>query len=153
MSDMIKRLREQADDEDKYAVEQDFWHGDILREAAAELEALRERLAEVERECGRLECAIMEATPDPGVTHGQFLEMARTLHEARRYAVARAEAAEEANKRLREALVRSERKMVDLYRAINPHANDGDGSRLADSDEDVVLARLVLASETAGGGE
>ena len=41
--DLVKRLREAADDEHDWAVDQDFWHEEILREAA-------DRIEELERE-------------------------------------------------------------------------------------------------------
>lgn len=48
---------------------------------------------------------------------------------------------------LLEALVAAERRLVDLYRAIAPRANDREtvGSRFADSDEAVKRARDVIA--------
>jgi hypothetical protein len=44
MTGIVERLREAANDEKKYASEQDFWHEEILREAADTIESLREAL-------------------------------------------------------------------------------------------------------------
>lgn len=41
MDDLIIRLREEAETEDSYGIEQDFYHAKILREAADEIECLR----------------------------------------------------------------------------------------------------------------
>lgn len=48
MTDIVERLNSDADNEFYYAWAQDFYHEDILREAAAEITRLRERVAELE---------------------------------------------------------------------------------------------------------
>lgn len=55
---------------------------------------LAARLAKAERERDELRVAIMGARADPSVTHGQFIEMAKSTEAARRGGLARAEAAE-----------------------------------------------------------
>jgi len=55
-----------------------------------------DRFAKVTAERDELRRAIMGAEPMPELRHGNFMEMARTLHAAREGAVARAEAAEAA---------------------------------------------------------
>lgn len=42
------------------------------------------------------------------------------------------------------ALETAEAHIVLLYRAINPHANDGDGNRMADQDEAVAQIRAAI---------
>lgn len=54
------------------------------------------RLTRAERERDELRVAIMGGKADPSVTHGQFIEMAKSTEAARRGGLARAEAAEKA---------------------------------------------------------
>lgn len=49
-----------------------------------------------------------------------------------------------------EALEISEKHLVELYRSINLHANDGAGNRAADADEAVIAIRAAIAKATGG---
>ena len=68
----------------------------------------RFRIASLEAENAALRRAIMGKEPDPSVSHGQFLEMARALHDACDGGRARAEAAE--------ASLSAEREKVEILR-------------------------------------
>ena len=68
---------------------------------AALLDNAGDRIASLEAANAALRRAIMGKEPDPSVSHGQFLEMARTLHDACDGGRIRAEAAEAALARLR----------------------------------------------------
>jgi len=77
-------------------------HAEEIVEAHNNVHEVRaERIASLEAENAALRRAIMGREPDPSVSHGQFLEMARTLHDACDGGRIRAEAAEAALARLR----------------------------------------------------
>ncbi len=61
--DLAKRLTEAADQELRYAREQDFWHEDILREAAARIAALEADLARARERVEALERAALKPAP------------------------------------------------------------------------------------------
>lgn len=48
------------------------------------------------------------------------------------------------------ALEGMETKLINFYRAANPHANYDGGNRMADQDTDVILARKALSRARGG---
>lgn len=79
---------------------------------------MAKRIAQLERERDELRVAIMGGRPDPSVTHGQFIEMAKSTELARRGALARAEAAEA---RLAEA-----RRVIKPFSDAAKHGDSGE---------------------------
>ncbi len=94
---------------------------DFIAWAREAVPALAARLAEVEAERDELRAAIFEGTDYWAIlSNGNFVEMVETLHAARRYGVARAEAAEAA-----EALARDPQNAARVRQAAKDAAELG----------------------------
>lgn len=78
----------------------------------------------------------------PSVTHGQYLEMAATLHAAREGGISRAEAAEAERDRLREAL-----RETDCPRPCNGRPDDFSAGDCFDAGECGCGVRVALQKE------
>ena len=95
---------------------------------------LAARLAKAERERDELRVAIMGGRADPSVTHGQFIEMAKSTEAARRGCLARAEAAE--------------RSLEEAEKVIKPFAATAEHD-ICESETDDDMFRPMLAYNRA----